>query len=1010
MSIVQPVNFQPITAEFKTPDVRLQTSNEGAEIAEGLSKTLSSFAKSYAGFKQDQAAANVLSAYESDAASVQEAIQNSDMSLVEKKLAVEGLAKRHPGVKHSDRAGINKLFGLDIYGDLYKEQESDKVAAQSELDKEKVTAFETQYPGLAASLTYDEKLSASNNLQIARSTVAGYLTYQNELDDLNKTVFRGSLDVIALQDLRNYLSTVNLSSLNIDQLADMEIQMTNALSSIVDIREADDIAKELIEPHLQIARRYSETSEIQTKALNAAFLNKTPALARRVLDNPPLLQYLPPSSRNAVDQILAKAAVADYPSLRQTFAYHGVSEQDPNGVAQTQSSFNAGWVLAHGASPDDTEVTRNITMDVNKNVREMQNVSLTGSKQPEPEKIVETVANMNKEDRVKEINNDKAMYINMAKINSAYHETQDPVLKEKLKNEAKETYKRSVSVALGNLMADIKEAEDKDVELRYDPVKGYARVYEVVGKAGEFSPGLFTFAKRFVTGKSPVLEEDLLKERTYNKGFLGFGGEAEKSYLRQVGNIRKNYDETIERIADTWHQDPILNDKEREEIWQDVIKNVSGGDSIAFSGGYLYDVGEAAEPVIESVSTATQAASEAPTQALLSAGEAVGEVAAAGVIGAEKAWNAVRDFFKSSNKNTVVIVDNNNNVVSSVELLSDELKEKVFKLSEDPTPENLGEMSLGLQTRLQQILKNTEEGDSVVVSPETAEMLGTIWNVLGLESNEEGFMTSPEGYVMIPREALETMYDLVDIDKQLIVEEGYKEKMYFDTEGIPTAGIGLNLEKWVTPKGLPTLKKYSPTFANDVEGLVGVVAEYSKARKGKDAAKLAEAKEALVKAFKDITFDEKEANTLTNALVLRAYKEAKGSKKIGEYWGKLTKDQKQLFTKINYNTGLGGFESFNRMHTAFKKDDQETALYEFLNSKRSYQVKGRAIKDAAQFLGWDEERLRKALNDYSKGILSEDGQKLGKILQQYALNYDKYKKEKEASRNPVEDLEMHLKK
>lgn len=646
MSIVQPVNFQPITAEFKTPDVRLQTSSDGAEIAEGISKTLSSFAKSYAGFKQDQAAANVLSAYESDAASVQEAMQNSDMSLVEKKLAVEGLAKRHPGVKHSDRAGINKLLGLDLYGDLYKEQESDKVAAQSELDKEKVTSFETQYPGLAASLTYDEKLSASNNLQIARSTVAGYLTYQNELDDLNKTVFRGSLDVIALQDLRNYLSTVNLSSINIDQLADVEIQLTNALSSIVDIREADDIAKELIEPHRQIAERYSETSEIQTKALNAAFLNKIPAIARKVLDNPPLLQYLPPNSRNAVDQILAKASATDYPSLRQTFAYRGASEQDPNGVAQTQSSFNAGWVLAHGASPDDIEVARNITMDVNKNVREMQNVSLTGTKQPEPEKIVETVANMNKEDRIKEINNDKAMYINMAKINSAYHETQDPVLKEKLRNEAKETYRRSVSVALGNLMADIKEAEDKDVVLRYDPAKGYARVYEVVGKAGEFSSGLLTAAKKLATGKSLRLEEDLLKERTYNKGFLGFGGEAEKSYMRQVGNIVKNYDETIERIADTWHQDPIINDKEREEIWQEVIRKISGGDSIAFSGGYLYDVGEVAEPVLESVSTATQAASEAPVQALLSAGEAVGEGLAKAKILGDEAGEATLELFR----------------------------------------------------------------------------------------------------------------------------------------------------------------------------------------------------------------------------------------------------------------------------------------------------------------------------------------------------------------------------
>lgn len=759
MSIVQPVNFQPITAEFKTPDVRLQTSNEGAEIAEGLSKTLSSFAKSYAGFKQDQAAANVLSAYESDAASVQEAMQNSDMSLVEKKLAVEGLAKRHPGVKHSDRAGINKLLGLDIYGDLYKEQESDKVAAQSELDKEKVTSFETQYPGLAASLTYDEKLSASNNLQIARSTVAGYLTYQNELDDLNKTVFRGSLDVIALQDLRNYLSTVNLSSLNIDQLADTEIQLTNALSSIVDIREADDIAKELIEPHRQIAERYSETSEIQTKALNAAFLNKIPAIARKVLDNPPLLQYLPPNSRNAIDRILAKAAVAEYPSLRQTFAYRGVSEQDPNGVAQTQSSFNAGWVLAHGASPDDTEVTRNITMDVNKNVREMQNVSLTGVKQPEPEKIIETVANMNKEDRIKEINNDKAMYINMAKINSAYHETQDPVLKEKLKNEAKETYRRSVSVALGNLMADIKEAEDKDVVLRYDPAKGYARVYEVVGKKGEFSSGLLTAAKRLATGKSLRLEEDLLKERTYNKGFLGFGGEAEKSYLSQVGNIVKNYDDTIERIADTWHQDPILSEKEREEIWQEEIRTISGGDSIVFSGGYLYDAGEAAEPVLESVSTATQAASEAPVQALLSAGEAVGEgLAKAKILGAE-AGEATLEGLKMAGKGAE---DLGNRVLKT--------SEEVFTLA-----------GQGAEEAGQYVL------DLLKASGEEIENTGTI----SLELYEEAKNAMAVSLTAIVDKALEAGEGVVSLGEKMVSAL----KNFANTEGLEIKDTGAKTAK-----------------------------------------------------------------------------------------------------------------------------------------------------------------------------------------------------------------------
>ena len=367
MNIVQTLQTQPSTANFKAIDVSLDNSmaKAGQEVVKGLNSAIGDIAEKYVENKNASAYSAELSAFEKKAADLSEAMQNSDMPLTERKRAVDNLYKSSPNLKAEDRTKYAKMYGLDMYADLYKEQESDKVAAQSEIDKATVKNFETQYPGLSVSLSYDEKLSAAKNLQIARSTVAGYLTYQNELDDLNKTVFRGSLDVIALQDLRNHLSSSNLSTLNAEQLADMEVQLTQSLVGIgVDIREADDIAKELIEPHIQVLKRYSESSEVSTKALNAAFYNSLPPLARRVLDNPELLQYLPGQSRHAVDVSLAKAATQDQPSIRKAFSYRGSKEANPQAVAQTQTSFNIGFVVANGASREDDSVTRNITLEV----------------------------------------------------------------------------------------------------------------------------------------------------------------------------------------------------------------------------------------------------------------------------------------------------------------------------------------------------------------------------------------------------------------------------------------------------------------------------------------------------------------------------------------------------------------------------------------------------------------------------------------------------------------------
>lgn len=131
-------------------------------------------------------------------------------------------------------------------------------------------------------------------------------------------------------------------------------------------------------------------------------------------------------------------------------------------------------------------------------------------------------------------------------------------------------------------------------------------------------------------------------------------------------------------------------------------------------------------------------------------------------------------------------------------------------------------------------------------------------------------------------------YNLTDLEKQVIQDEGFKTIPYQDTKGYWTCGVGWNMDA-------------NPMRESEV-------------------------------IFR-----------LRNDLL-----EAKGYAEKFDWFKNLNEVRQNVIIEMIFNLGLNKFNQFQKMIIAIKNNHFSEAAHEMLNSKWATQVKGRAERLAAQ--------------------------------------------------------------
>lgn len=135
---------------------------------------------------------------------------------------------------------------------------------------------------------------------------------------------------------------------------------------------------------------------------------------------------------------------------------------------------------------------------------------------------------------------------------------------------------------------------------------------------------------------------------------------------------------------------------------------------------------------------------------------------------------------------------------------------------------------------------------------------------------------------------------MIQLRNLLIKHEGIKGKVYYDTEGIATIGIGRNLED------------------------VGVSVD-----------------EAMLMLDNDI-----------KRVLYQCWHEFR-------WFADLSEDRQCVVASMVFNLGLEGFMKFKKMIAAIEREDFTEAACQMVDSKWATQVKGRAVELATMMKGTD---------------------------------------------------------
>ncbi len=172
--------------------------------------------------------------------------------------------------------------------------------------------------------------------------------------------------------------------------------------------------------------------------------------------------------------------------------------------------------------------------------------------------------------------------------------------------------------------------------------------------------------------------------------------------------------------------------------------------------------------------------------------------------------------------------------------------------------------------------------------------------------------SSIAGALMLVATTLSPLESKADnLEKQLIRHEGYRTSTYLDTKGIPTIGVGFNLQR---PDASNLLQK--------------VNADYNKILQGNQ--KLDDSQ--IMRLFR---YD------LSNAVI--------NARQIVKTFDKQPPQVQEVIVNMTFNLGPGGLKKFKKMINAVDSNDYATAAHEMKDSIWYTQV-GNRSKELVQLM------------------------------------------------------------
>lgn len=891
-----------------------------------LPSAISNLAKAgakYAKEAAEEAAAGRVVDYEQAVAELAASAETLEMTDVQKTQALEKIQAQFADVKASERSAIdNRYTSLSVAKDTLKKREEANVQAQIDYDKTLDEDFQQRFPTWAVTMTPEERVSKAKELTFK----AGLLSDMITNPDIKQTdpIFQDTLTDLELMDIKNWLEGAKASMggdgtvVSVASLADVQYQLTQKLAaSGVDIRLASQTSNVVFDPLIKAAETYGKTADIALKDIDKSLeLNMNPGY-RYVSQHADMLAWVDPSVKRQFD--ITTAELLTNGSVSDSLMYQG-------GLTKLNgNSFGLGFTQLSGASRNDSPLQSLATMNIGSNV-EKQNANLiTGVADSNLTQKADAVANMSPADRLNALANDRGL---LEAYNVAYNEytlSADPDVRRAAKDLMLEKLQNSLAYATGMVKDDVKgfwthayqvKWEDNKVKLLDSDGDDITDDYWIAGNPQKQLKNnvqqIEEIAKSMVHLGATQAEIDNAMNQVINESVGAEGrfesiGTAEdwgNAALATPGGFNDLVTPVVDLIV------PV------KEPGTEPRKTFSGGaiqSSEAYATSPEAGIGSsvATEPSVgaEYSSDVTPVATEKPqsssnTSLLDRAGEASLELFRL----AGEGWNELPSFTSSAHA------------------------------AEIPAREK-AEAAVNLQMKFNELLSNTD-GDSVYLSGEDAKDLEQLWKQTGLGSNAESFKQE-DGSFMVPREVFTKAVSLLAFDEMMITDEGFVDSLYVDTEGKLTIGIGTNLDAI----DLKDLEKYAPSFSKVFKENLEAI---KKAVKDNDKAFL-----------KSIKISEAEAKTLFNVMALRAYDEAEEltGKKA---WEGLTAQQKQVLTSLVYNMGKEKTAGFGNMFAAILSGDIKKAAIEIVDSKRTLQVKGRALRDAYRFIGFSEEQAQQA--------------------------------------------------
>lgn len=141
------------------------------------------------------------------------------------------------------------------------------------------------------------------------------------------------------------------------------------------------------------------------------------------------------------------------------------------------------------------------------------------------------------------------------------------------------------------------------------------------------------------------------------------------------------------------------------------------------------------------------------------------------------------------------------------------------------------------------------------------------------------------------------------------LNEGYKPRVYMDTEGHPTVGIGFNLDK-----------------ANARKQLSSVRADYDSIRAGTATLDDYQIRSLFYSDMEDAV------NCASSWLSDRA-------------WSRMSTDRKSAVADMAFNLGCAGLKKFKKMKAALERQDYSRAAAEMKDSDWCVQVGRRCVRN-----------------------------------------------------------------